>query len=156
MSLQNSPCCRLIFAWSSISTNLHSFQGFLTLVWTESICFFRFHSFVALYSQFTQITSILHMFGCFLVLNDSTSLAAQTVTLSSKGASNEWDWGNETYSLNSCCWFDVPSKGMAVVLMEFNSISWSPGFSCCWLYVLPRGITEAELEMLTEARLVFN
>ena len=28
-------------------------------------------------------------FGCFLVLNDSTSLAAKTVTLSSKGAANE-------------------------------------------------------------------
>ena len=28
-------------------------------------------------------------FGCFLVLNDSTSLAAQTVTLSSEGAANE-------------------------------------------------------------------
>ena len=28
-------------------------------------------------------------FGCFLVLNDSTSVAAQTVTLSSEGAANE-------------------------------------------------------------------
>ena len=28
-------------------------------------------------------------FGCFLVLNDSTSWAAQTVTLSSEGAANE-------------------------------------------------------------------
>ena len=30
-------------------------------------------------------------FGCFLVLNDSTSWAAQTVTLSSEGAANETD-----------------------------------------------------------------
>ena len=30
-------------------------------------------------------------FGCFLVLNDSTSWAAQTVTLSSEGPANETD-----------------------------------------------------------------
>ena len=37
------------------------------------------------------ISTILYFtcFGCFLVLNDSTSWAAQTVTLSSEGPANE-------------------------------------------------------------------
>ena len=51
-----------------------------------------------LIKNFLQILSVLFIiftiiffncFGCFLVLNDSTSLVAQTVTLSSEGGANE-------------------------------------------------------------------
>ena len=51
-----------------------------------------------LIKKFLKILSVLLIiftiifftcFGCFLVLNDSTSWAAQTVTLSSEGAANE-------------------------------------------------------------------
>ena len=51
-----------------------------------------------LFTKFLKILSVLLIiftiifftcFGCFLVLNDSTSWAAQTVTLSSEGGVNE-------------------------------------------------------------------
>ena len=51
-----------------------------------------------LFTKFLKILSVLLIiftiifftcFGCFLVLNDSTSWAAQTVTLSSEGGANE-------------------------------------------------------------------
>ena len=51
-----------------------------------------------LIKNFLKILSVLFIiltiiyftcFGCFLVLNDSTSWVAQTVTLSSEGAANE-------------------------------------------------------------------
>ena len=51
-----------------------------------------------LIKKFLKILSVLMIiftvifftfFGCFLVLNDSTSWVAQTVTLSSEGAANE-------------------------------------------------------------------
>ena len=53
-----------------------------------------------LIQKFLKILSVLLIiftiifftcFGCFLVLNDSTSWAAQTVTLSSEGPANETD-----------------------------------------------------------------
>ena len=47
--------------------------------------------FMRIFSVLLMIFTIIYFtfFGCFLVLNDSTSWAAQTVTLSSEGAVNE-------------------------------------------------------------------
>ena len=47
--------------------------------------------FMRIFSVLLMIFTIIYFtfFGCFLVLNDSTSWAAQTVTLSSEGAANE-------------------------------------------------------------------
>ena len=46
---------------------------------------------LTIFSVLLIIFTILYFtcFGCFLVLNDSTSWAAQTVTLSSEGPANE-------------------------------------------------------------------
>ena len=46
---------------------------------------------LTIFSVLLIIFTILYFtcFGCFLVLNDSTSWAAQTVTLSSEGGANE-------------------------------------------------------------------
>ena len=48
-------------------------------------------NFLKILSVLLIIFTIIYFtcFGCFLVLNDSTSLVAQTVTLSSVGATNE-------------------------------------------------------------------
>ena len=48
-------------------------------------------NFLKILSVLLIIFTIIYFscFGCFLVLNDSTSLVAQTVTLSSEGAANE-------------------------------------------------------------------
>ena len=48
-------------------------------------------NFLKILSVLFIILTIIYFtcFGCFLVLNDSTSLVAQTVTLSSEGAANE-------------------------------------------------------------------
>ena len=47
--------------------------------------------FMRIFSVLLIIFTIIYFtfFGCFLVLNDSTSWAAQTVTLSSEGGANE-------------------------------------------------------------------
>ena len=48
-------------------------------------------NFLKILSVLLIILTIIYFtcFGCFLVLNDSTSWVAQTVTLSSEGAANE-------------------------------------------------------------------
>ena len=57
----------------------------IELDWTLIKKFFKILSILLII--FTLI--FLTCFGCFLVLNDSTNWAAQTVTLSSEGGANE-------------------------------------------------------------------